>query len=404
MINDKKLSILFSHYGIKDGDGFGRSFLLAKNLAKFGHHVTFLTSQNKEFIFPFKKEEREGVELISFPDIVPRSMRKGGLGPLNILLKTWFALRRKYDVVHSDSGHRPSSGLPCLISRKFKGAIYVSEWWDFFGKGGIYDEMPRWYQLTLGNFDTIQEVNNKKQADGVVALSEFTAQRALKLGKPAESVLLLHGGADVDKIKVLDGKTFKKKYGIAEDSLTFGFIGMNEGELKDIVPFLDAINELKEDIPVNWFSTGQKLSEETKKKYGIGSELIEFGWVDYSLYSEYLACADVFILLSQNNIVNKARWPNKLGDYFAADRPILANPEGEVRNLMDKYPDSFIKTGWNKTEIKEKITFLFKNRNEILTEAGLNREIAQNDISWQIKAKELEQFYFFLLEKKSANG
>jgi len=102
MMLDKKLSILFSHYGIKDGDGFGRSFLLAKNLAKFGHRVTFLTSQNKEFIFPFKKEEREGVELISFPDIVPRPMRNGGLGPLNILLKSWFALRRKYDVLPSD--------------------------------------------------------------------------------------------------------------------------------------------------------------------------------------------------------------------------------------------------------------------------------------------------------------
>ncbi len=88
--------------------------------------------------------------------------------------------------------------------------------------------------------------------------------------------------------------------------------------------------ELRNEKKITWFTTGRKLSQETKQKYNIGNELYEFGWVDYKIYSEVLSCADLFLLLQKDNNINKARWPNKVGDYLAAGRPILVNKMGEL--------------------------------------------------------------------------
>ena len=66
------MKILFSHYAIIDKEGFGRSFMLAKEMAILGNEVTFLTSLSQsEFVFPYKKEIRDDVLIIAFPDIVP---------------------------------------------------------------------------------------------------------------------------------------------------------------------------------------------------------------------------------------------------------------------------------------------------------------------------------------------
>ena len=39
--------------------------------------------------------------------------------------------------------------------------------------------------------------------------------------------------------------------------------------------------------------------------------------------AEKLACADVFILFKEQNETNIAGWPNKLGDYLMASKPII---------------------------------------------------------------------------------
>jgi len=396
-LENKKLRILFSHYGIKKGDGWGRSFFLARGLAELGHSVTFLTSQYGEFKFPFRKEIIDKVLVISFPDIVPKSFRKGGIGILNIILKIFYVLFKKYDIVHSDSGHRPSSGLPCVVNRFFHKSKYVSEWWDYFGKGGVYDEMPWWYKLTLGNYDTWAEKHNKKIADGVIALSHFTKERAKKLGIDEQKILILQGGSDVKGIKFYPNTKLRDKYNLPLDYLTFGYIGMNDDELEYIEPFLLAINDLKREYKINWFTTGKKLSNNKKLKYNLGEELKEFGWVNYEIFSEVISCADIFLLLQKDNLINYARWPQKFGDYLAAGRPLLANKIGEIKYLCEKYNITFIFVEYKTESIKEKIIEIYYNKDRLIGSYVYYRNLAEDYFDWSIQSKKLEKFYYKIL-------
>lgn len=385
------MNILFSHYGIKDADGFGRSYMLARELAALGHTVTFLTSQRGFHRFPYDKEVRENVSIIAFPDILPASFRKGGLGILTTLLKCWFVIGKHFEIVHSDSGHRPASGFPCRLHKFLYKSRYFSEWWDFFGKGGIYDEMPLWYRLTLGNFDTRAEISNKKKADGVIALSEFTKQRALSIGIKESHTLVLHGGADTRSIRFYPDTSIKPRYGLEKAGLTFGFVGMNEGEVLDLEPFFKAISKKDFSLNINIFTTGRKLSQQTLDKFSLGDNFIEFGWVDYAAYPEILSCADVFLLLQKNISTNVARWPNKAGDYFAAGRPILTNVVGDIGEIAKQNPAVFYLADWTEESISARILEIHNQKPDISRFQKI-REFA-NTHSWHNKATELENFY-----------
>ena len=391
----KNLNILFVHYAVKDKQGFGRTFMLAKELAKLENKVTFLTSQPaNEFIFPFKKEMKEGVLIISFPDIVPDFFRRTGFGLLATLFKTIYAIFHKYDIVHSDNGHRPSAGLPCLFNRWLRHSKYITEWWDYFGKGGQYDKKKIIKKMTHGIYDLLTEMQSKKIADGIVVLSEFTKKRALDNSIIESKVIKINGGSDIDKIKYYsNNEKNKKQFGIPTDSISFFFIGMNKDEFYDIIPFIEAVNELKNRIRINLITTGAILSKDIKNKYFIGSELIEFGWLDYHEYSEVISCADIFLLVQRDEIINLARWPNKIGDYFAAGRLILTNPVGEVKELLKKYRNSFVVVKPCKDNIIEKILELNKIKNKLCSLGEINREIAIKELSWKIQARKLNDFY-----------
>lgn len=399
MTNKQPLRILFSHYGYKNGGGFSRSYMLAKELAQLGNKVTFLTSQKNGFIFPFKAEVQDGLELISFPDIVPLDIREKGFGILTPVLKTFYILFKKYDILHSDSGHRPNAGLPCIIHRVIYKTVYITEWWDFFGKGGQYDLRPLLGKYTIGIWDRLTEVPSKRKSDGVVALSRLTKERAIKNKIPEERVTIIHGGCDVAKIKCLpDNKDLKSQYRINSNTLIFGFLGMMKNEFYDIIPFIEAISHLKKNYNVKWFTTGIMINQQLKNKYSIGDELLEFGWLDYDKYCEVIALADVYVLLSRDNQQNMARWPNKIGDYLASGRLVLANPIGDLAEIMYSYPNSFVSTKWNSQDVENAVSHLFDIKDTLLEKGFKNRLLAENDFSWQQRSMELQNFYYYILQ------
>lgn len=387
------MKILFSHYAIIDKEGFSRSFMLARELAKQGNEVTFLTTlPSSEFIFPYKKELRYNVKIIAFPDFVPDSLRRTGFGVLSVLLRVIFILFSKYELYHADVGHRPSGGWPIIFKKAFCNVLYVSEWWDYFGKGGQYDMKKGFKKITHGYYDLLFETLEKKIADGIVCLSHEMKKRAVKIGISKKKITIVTGGADCCTIKYYPNTFYKEKFGIPKNSVTFGFSGMKKGELPDIIPFIKATKVLlNKSINITWFTTGDYISEEIKKEFQIGEELFEFGWVNYKEYSEIISCADVFILLQKEDIKNKTRWPNKLGDYLAAGRPILINPYGDTKKLVAQKEDFFLKTEFNVADIVDTIENNLDFNSSLLNSSI--RAFAEKEFSWEHKSKKLLDFY-----------
>lgn len=389
----KTLKILIAHYGMKDKAGFSRNFSIAKGLAKIKHDVVLFTTQSNGFKFPYEVEIRDNVRIISFPDIVPQSFRRGGFGFFSTILKAFYVIFHKFDIVQSDTGHRPASGLPCVLNRFFRKSKYISEWWDYYGISNESIKRSFIYRNTVQKYDGFFEVRNKVHADGVVSLSEFNFHRGLKAGVKESNIAIIHGGADIDDIEYIKSTKYRDFYGLPEKSLTFCLIGINESELEGLKPFINIIHEFGDETAINWFSIGEKLSREQKSKFGIKSNYYEFGWIDYKKDSKLLGCADIFLLLKSDTIENKAGWPNKTGDYLAAGRPILVNRTVNIKKYIDDFPDAFIEVELNESSIRNKIKHILQNRQEISKRNDYCRQTAEKYLSWDAKVSELNIFY-----------
>ena len=386
------MKILISHYGIFKKGGWGRTFSLAKGLVDLGNDVTLLTTWPKKSLL-IKRQNIDGVKVIIFPDIIPNMFTSKGFGLTSLLLKIIYVTFNKFEIVHSDEGHRPLSGVPCRLNKKIYNSIYVAEWWDLFGKGGEYDNKSFLFKLFLGRYELKYEIKDKKYADGIVVLSEYLKQKAQKINNK-KNIIKIHGGADIDKIEyIFDNRLIKIKYGISKDCLTFGIIEALDPVWTEMKPFVECLTALKNQMNFKLLVYGGKITDTVKKNLKIEDMLHEFGWTDYSFESEKLACTDIFVMIKSDNLIYNAGWPNSLGDAMACGRPILINPVGETNDFVKKYPHGFFITKADKYSIKNSIIRILSERENLFNLGRINREIAENEISWKNKSEALYSFY-----------
>jgi glycosyltransferase involved in cell wall biosynthesis len=374
--------------------------MLAKGLACRNNEVTFLTNQIGIFKFPYEVEERWNVKILSFPDCLPRKIMKLGFGFISLLLKILYVSNKKFDIVHSDGGHRPSAGFPCRWHRFLHHSLYISEWWDYYGRGGQYENKHWLFKLFLGWYENKSEINNHIIADGVVVLSEEMRTRARLLNINENKITIIHGGADVYNIKYLNPSKFSSS---RKSKIIFGYIGMSDYELVDLEPFIKAFVKCSKNLNIAFQSFGKKISAENKIKYGL-SNIIESGWINYFSNTEILNNIDVFILIKNDTKINRAGWPNKLGDYMAAGRPVLLTPYGDLNNFSNLYSKGFIFADWNEKHIEERICQICDGKFNLELMGQFNRKAAEKELSWDHQSAILNDFYMTILyNKKSIN-
>lgn len=389
------MKILYLTKFIIDRHGFARSFHLAKGLVAQGHEVTFIAASP---VMRSRCELRDGIHIVSFFDLMPASVKKSGLSPVDIFSRLWFVRNKTFDLIMVDSGFRPVTGLVGHLLAWWKRIPYVCEWWDWIGKGGLYERKSSLYQLTLGKFDHFFELWDKKHADGVVALSKILQQRAIDLGQSRERTCVIHGGCDNEDINPESNPNaaacWREKYGLAKDAVLLGFAGLDAQEVEDMLPFLRAMISLRHDFPsLYWFSTGGELDSSIRQDYNVRKEYIELGWVDYTEYSNALIAADILILTQEKHLINEARWPNKLGDYLASGNPVLATPVGEIIHFSEHNPKNglvFVK--WTEEAIIKALTDLIIDANQRKYLGKLNRQLSEGSASWVNKSIELNHF------------
>jgi len=388
------MKILISSMSVQNYQNYNRTFMLAENLIKKGNEVTLLTASPIEKWYKFGIEKISGVSVFVIPDIVNWRLRRGGLGPLNFIFRFFYLLTHKFDIYHGD-GHRPSVIFPLLIAKFIYQKAFVSEWMDLFGDGGVIDERNKFEKNLIGWYDKYFETRIRTWADGIIVLSKGLLERANKINQSAEK-LLLHGGADIDCIKTLPKKTARNRLKLPEDKLIIGLVGIVDREdFIDIEILLEAISALdpKTQEKLNIIVTGNsKILDPVIEKRNLKNIIVNFGWVERSDYNTFICAADIMLMPLKNNERNKNKWPNKLGDFFAAGRAVITNPVGDVVDYLQDNKVGFL-IDYNVSELKGIIKQILES-NHLLEEMGANaRKMAEKKISWQKRTTELLDFY-----------
>lgn len=386
------MKIIFSTYETKEiGGSYLRSLSLAKGLSKQNHQLVLWTSAKKLSLIP-KFSEEDGVKIIESIGIFPYRFRKGGYDPFDVILRIVVILFSKCNIIHSFN-HRPASTLPALFKSIFcKNCKWFLDWADLWGKGGIADRRYGPFHFFTSYIDHYTERLFIKLAFAVTAISDDLFNKAIKFRDNKQNVYFLGVGANIDDIKVMSQVSARKILKFSKDIkiLIYLYVGTYDEEL--LAHIFIALNKLRSDTRLLLLGPRLTNFEQILYKHPqLKNKVWNQGVVERQSLSIYLAAGDLMLLPFSNKEINRGKFPNKIGDYLAAGRAMIANPTGEVKKILNKEKVGFLASE-DPAEFAKTIDKVL-NQTRKLQKLGRKARLLAERISWSNLAKELEGFY-----------
>lgn len=388
------MKILFLNHNITGRGTYWRCFHLAQSLAGLGHQVTLVSQSGSPTRVSIEKTSGD-FQIILSPRFRRPGKHDGGWSPEDILWRSAWILRQKYDIIHAFA-HRPNVSLPWMLRRLFSSkTAFFADWDDWWTRGGIITSRRRFRFLDTLEA-TLLEERIPRLARGVSAASSVLQKRALDLGIPPEKILLLPQGARADAIPVLDRRDCRKKLGLPEQAPIINFMGY---AVWDVQILLEAFELVRRKFPsallqvIGYDKDGvmpQLIAASSQR-----DAIIQQGQVDYERVADYLGAADVQVLPMEDRIDNRARWPVKLGDYLSSGRPVVVQDVGDAAQLAARHQTGEV-TGHHPAELAEGICKILEDRQKADAMGRRARKVAEEEMQWSQRARDLLKFYIKL--------
>lgn len=370
----------------------------ARELARRGHEVDVLCHANTER-WKTRIEHVDGFRIIENPDMLVGALRQGwdpycAWRRRNFL----FSENKSYDIIHC-LDTRLAVIWPALAYARAKNIPIVSDWIDWWGRGGLIKERrPKWYQFLFGGIETWFEEHYRARLDGLSAISHALVERAVKLGCNRDRCVVIHGGADLSVFANIPDRTVARKaLGIADDAPVVCFSGLDV--LIDLPLAVHAFEEIREALPDAVMlligPTRQQVASMVRNQSTLDA-MVATGPIPFTALPEHLAAADVFIMPYANKVSNVGRWPNKVGDYMAVGRPTVSNPIGEVKWLFERFPIGLIAEE-TPTAMAAAALALLQDRDRSEAMGRDARRVAEEHFAWDKQIIGLEEWYYALL-------
>jgi glycosyltransferase involved in cell wall biosynthesis len=366
---------------------FNRAHSLARHLVKRGHEVKLFAGADTHG--KSKTRNIDGVTVIESFDPLPRRARESGLSPFDLFGRVRNLWRQRCDIFHCFD-HRPAVSLPGLFFARTQRVPCIFDWADLWGFEGIASERGRLLRISLGVVDQCLENTVRLWADGLTVIN--TALRDRAQARFSAPIHLLPVGANSDLIKPLPKSESRRRLGLPENAS----IAVHTGQAPyDAVYLAQSFVELAGTHPGALLVVAGgsfPILKRVLTEAGLLPQLVQFGMLDRDGLATVMACADVLLLPYTNRAVNRFRYPNKLGDYLAAGRPIVTNSTNDLGRLVadervgliaEDTPESFagaIKQLFDDESLREEL-------------GRRGRELAESKLDWGFLAAGLERFY-----------
>ncbi len=371
----------------------------AHELAERGHDVDVMCHADTER-WRTRIEHVDGFRIIESPDLLFGALRQGW-DPVCAFRRHSFLLRenKPYDIIHC-LDTRLAVVWPALAFARAKGIPIVSDWIDWWGRGGLIKERrPWWYKALFSWIEVFFEESYRTKLDGLTAISHALVERAKGLGMPKHRCLIVPGGANMRTFSTVpsNGES-KARLGIPPNTPVVCFSGLDV--LIDLTMAIGAFERLLQRDPRVVLLLIGPTGHDARARVSQASSLRNIkalGPVSYRDLPNCLAAADVFLMPYANKVSNVGRWPNKVGDYMCIGRPTVSNPVGEVKRLFEQHsvgvltdetPEAMADAAWSLLSDPERAR-------QIGVEA---RRVAENYFAWEKLIVSLESWYYDLIE------
>ena len=375
-----------------------RAFPWAQALVARGHDVDIMChadTERRKTIY----EQQPGFRIIHNPDILFGALRQGW-DPVCAVRRgaLLFREKRAYDIIHC-LDTRPAVVLPSLIYARAMGIPVVSDWIDWWGRGGLIRERrPIWYRILFGGFETFFEEYFRDKLDGLTTISTALLERGVKLGVPRNKCLRIPGGANTSHFSATPTKEESRaSLKLPAQAPVICFSGLDV--LIDLPLALTTFERVLPKFPnavLLLVGPTREIVARLRRCLDPTDQIVCTGPVPYASLPDYLAAADVFLMPYMNKISNVGRWPNKIGDYMCVGRPTVSNPTGEVKRLFETYEIGSLAEE-NPESMAEAVCALLGNPESAARLGAQARQVAHDVLAWEHLIEDLERWYYDVL-------
>jgi glycosyltransferase involved in cell wall biosynthesis len=390
------------NHNVRDRSTYFRALGFARVLSRWGHDTTIVTI-SKRRLLTARHELVSGVRVVETPDIAPGRARSGW-DPWDTVYRSVMLLAGgPYDLVHGFDC-RPVVLVPSLLLRYFRSLPYVSDWADWWGRGGAIEERSsRLLRFMVGGVETYLEESFRRYADAVTVTSRALAERAKGLGIASEVIHYVPSGADVERTTPLPREVSRRELGLPAGAPIVCFSGFVHYDLELVVRAFVVLRGRIPDALLLLVGPRSRLLRRLDLPRQVKDGIIEVGTQPPERIPVYLSSADVLLLPFGNRPCNVGRGPIKLGEYLAAGRPVVTNPVGEMVPLFERHAAGLL-ADETPESFAAAIARLLEDR--ALAEAmGANaRQVAEDHLAWDVVTRDLARCYQLVLARTSPGG
>jgi glycosyltransferase involved in cell wall biosynthesis len=363
---------------------YRRSHALARGLRQRGHEVTLVVPRAQVGLQPHCQEDH-GVPVLAMSGVLPARLRTAGVDPADLMARLLWHLPAEVVVLGS---HRPVATVPSFWKARVP---VVYDWTDLMGKDGLGRQRRGTVGRLLAWLDERMERRVVQQASAVTAITSALAERAVALGIPRERVLVLPAGVDRELLAPSPREVARTRLRLPRDRPLVLYAGYTTWDLPLVVA---VVEQLAQRLPHVLIALLSPLPEELCRRLPRGRGLARVLLrepVSYEEYRWWLAAADVGLAPYPPTPFNYFRFPNRFGDFLAAERPLVTNPTGEAGRLLRAYGAAVL--------VEDDPLALAMGVEQVLQDPTLaaavvagGRALAQERLDWRLLAAELEQF------------
>jgi len=364
---------------------------VARSLAQAGHAVTVLCTADTARR-GVRESEVDGFHLVETPDLL-WGRQRSGWDPWNAWTRARWLRGRQFDIVHAFET-RPSVIHPLLGWLRRHPAPLVLDWCDWWGRGGLIEEnRPAWYRLLFGGIETHYEENYRARADATTVIARGLAGRAAGLGVPADSIFWLPNGCWPDDLRPVDSRLHRAALGLPADDFLAGFNALDVTVGFDLV-LAGFARAAAQNPRLTLVLTGRLPPAQLARIEAaqLGDRVRSLGFVPAADYPKVLGSIDAFLLPFIDRPANHGRWPGRINDYLCVGRPVITQPVGEMKILLEREPIGRLCAAT--PDAVAAALLELQSRPELGAAFGRRaRELAESTLSWRALGPTLEAAY-----------
>jgi len=360
---------------------YHRALHFGRELARRGHGVTMMTVSATSRFRSARRLDRPGFEIVECPNFLDELLPWHASGVLDIALRIRELVRGDYDLVYAFE-YQPNISIPVLLARRFKRFVLISDWCDWHA-GASYHFGG--YRLAHA-IDRRFEEHIRHRADFITTINATLHERARAIGIAEAKLAIVGEGVDPAYIAPGDRDRARVELGLPSNVALAGTI-------RDAPSMTQLLCEALARAPgVHLLVIGSapEIALAQARRAGVADRIHAPGRVSDEALPRYLAACDMHALPLEDNLTNRGRWPHKLGDMIASQRPVIVSRGGEFPALLERTHAAMI-VDHSPAAFARAMVDVAAEPVRFAAMARRGRELIEQQLNWDVIGAELER-------------